>query len=65
MNFGRKNIQHSTKYRARNRTYKTSNIVACIDLGIAPGIMLEILKGTMIGLALGLELVIVLRKRPT
>ena len=59
MNFGRKNIQHSAKYRSRNGTYKTSNIAPGIDQGITLGIMPEISKGTALGIALGLELGIV------
>ena len=65
MNFNRKNIQHSTKYRARDCTYKTSNIASGIKLGIAPGIMPEILKGIELGIALGLDPGIVFRKRLT
>ena len=65
MNFDRKNIQHSVKYRAKNCTWKTYNIVPGIDPGIVPGIMPEILKGTVLGIALGLELGIVFGKRPT
>ena len=62
MNFDRKNIQHSAKYRARNCAYKTSNIAPGIDPGIAPGIMPEISKGTALVIALGLELGIVFEK---
>ena len=65
MNFGRKKIQHNTKYRARNCSYKTSNIALGIYPGIAPGIMPEILKRTALLIALGLELGIVFEKHPT
>ena len=65
MNFDRKNIQHSTKYRSRNCAYKTSNIMVGIDPGLAPGIMPKFLKETALGIALGLELGIVFGKRLT
>ena len=65
MNFGKKNIQHSAKYRAKNCILKTSNIAPGIDLGIVHGIMPEILKGIALGIALDLELGIVFEKCPT
>ena len=65
MNFGKKNMQHSANYRYRNCSYKTSNIVPGIDAGIFPGIMPEISKGNVLGIALSLELGIVFRKRLT
>ena len=59
MNFGRKNIQHSAKYKANNFSYKKFDIALGIEPDIAPGIMPEISKGTALGIALGLELGIV------